>query len=85
MSAVSDAVADALVNRPAPVRGSSLPRSVAKQPGRSEKQRDEEPIETQDLADGAIRGLVHPREERDHGDQRLSQFHGDRASMFLST
>ena len=73
MSAVSDSIAGAGSTLRPCARGSSLPRSISKQPGRSEKQRDEEPIETQDLAHGAIRGLVHPSDQRDHGDQRLSE------------
>jgi len=53
-------------------RGSLLPRSMPKQQRRSDKQRDEEPIQGQDLSRPAPRG-VQPEDQRDHGDQRLSE------------
>ena len=54
-------------------RGSLLPRSIPKQQRRSDKQRDEEPIQGQDFGHGANAGLVLPGDQRDHGDQRLSE------------
>src|SRR5919107_2700785 len=50
-----------------------LPFSETKQPGRSDKQRDEEPIQPQILRHGAITGMLRPGDARDHGDQRLSE------------
>ena len=55
--------------------GRLLARSMPKEPGRSDEERDEEPVQPEDLGDRADRGLVLSSDQRDHGDQRLSERH----------
>ncbi len=47
-------------------------RSTPKQPRRSDEQRDEEPVQGQDLYRRAPRE-AQPEDQHDHGDQRLSE------------
>src|SRR5918997_4106405 len=54
-------------------RGRLLPPSIPKQQRRSDKQRDEEPIQDQDPQGSWRTPRAQPEEQRDHGDQRLSE------------
>src|ERR687889_771032 len=54
-------------------RGGMLPRSIPKQRRRSDKQRDEEPIQDQDPQDSWRAPRAQPEDQRDRGDQRLSE------------
>ena len=53
-------------------RGRLLPRRIPKQQRRSDKQRDEEPSQPQDLYRRAPRE-DQPEDQHDHGDQRLRE------------
>ena len=55
-------------------RGKLLPPSIPKQPGRADKQRDEEPIQDQDSQDSRRAPReAQPEDQHDHGDQCLSE------------